>query len=205
MTEQTHAPGGLLEHLAFASGGAGPLLQRDYWAVISHSRLSPSEVMALVSQRFAEFAPEELVRFQREQAKTPAIEKGEELDIHIVGAGDCRVRVTHKEPQSFTLSTLEGHPEAGRITFGAYRNKRGDVIFHIRSRARQRSKLLYAAFRLMGDAMQHNTWADFVNRVAINAGDGVIGGIQTETTTLRQVEEEPAEAVMTPTFLAQGD
>ena len=30
-----------------------------------------------------------------------------------------------------TLGTLEGHPEAGRITFGAYRNERGDVVGNV--------------------------------------------------------------------------
>src|SRR5689334_8207865 len=57
----------LLEGLLPPSRGAGPLLQRDYWAIIDGCRLTPSEVMEQVARRFAEFAPEQLVVFRREQ------------------------------------------------------------------------------------------------------------------------------------------
>lgn len=195
---------GLLDGLLSAVEGAGPLLQRDYWAVIAHCACSPSELMALVASRFAEFAPEELVVFSREEGQEGPLEQGDELGVKIRGAGTCGVRIIHRDAQSLTMATLPGHPEAGRITFGAYRNERGDVIFHIRSRARSGSRVKYLGFRTGGEAMQTNTWTDFVNTVALTVGEGVIGFIHAETTVMEE-EHESADDVQGPTFLARGD
>jgi hypothetical protein len=189
-----------------AALGAGPLYQRDYWAVIDRCRSRPSEVIALVADRFTEFPSPDTVEFRRVGAASAPLDVGDELDIAIRMAGTCRVRVIHKDACSFTLGTLEGHPEAGRITFGAYRNDRGDVVFHIRSRARSGSLPHYLGFLTGGDPMQTTTWTDFVNTVALTCGDGVVGFVHAET-----VELEPAdidggdEAMNGPTFVAEAD
>jgi Domain of unknown function (DUF1990) len=198
----TAAGDGLLDGLLSASKGAGPLLQRDYWAIIDRCECSPSELMELVASRFAEFAPEELVVFEAERDRP--LEPGDELRVNIRGAGTFRVRIIHRDRQSLTLATLTGHPEAGRITFGAYRNERGDVIFHIRSRARSGSRVMYMGFRTGGEAMQTNTWTEFVNTVALSVGEGVIGFIHAETTVMKEAHES-ADDVRGPTFLARGD
>jgi hypothetical protein len=196
---------GLLDGLLSAVEGAGPLLQRDYWALIEGCTCSPSELMELVASRFAELAPEELVVFSREDGRDHApLERGDELEVKIRGAGTFHVRIIHRDAQSLTMATLTGHPEAGRITFGAYRNARGDVIFHIRSRARSGSRVKYLGFRTGGEAMQTNTWTDFVNTVALTVGEGVIGFIHAETAVMEQ-EHESADDVQGPTFLARGD
>jgi hypothetical protein len=194
----------LREGLILASEGSGPLLQRDYWGVIDRCRLAPPEVAELVAKDFCSLAPEELVRFVRCDAQEGPLEVGDELDVAIRVAGRCRVRVLHRDGNSLTLGTLEGHPEAGRITFGAYRNDEGDVIFHIRSRARASSSLKYAGFLAAGEPMQTTTWTDFVDRVAHISGDGIVGVIHAETI---EIEDEPddLETVCSPTFLAVGD
>ena len=117
-------------------------------------------------------------------------------------AGECAVRVVHEDENSITLATLEGHPEAGRITFGSYRNQAGGLLFHIRSRARAANRTRYLGFLAMGDAMQTNTWTDFINAVAAFAGAGVEGEIQVTTS---EMADEPPEATTAPTFLARGD
>lgn len=122
--------------------------------------------------------------------------------VNIRMAGDYRVRVLQQSKTSFTLGTIEGHPEAGKITFGAYRNDLGDVIFHIRSRARSSSRKFYMGFLALGDAMQTETWIEFVERVALSAGEGVLSGIHAEKVTLAEVDEENWDE---PTFIAQGD
>lgn len=185
-----------------AGDGAGPLLQRDYWAAIRDARIGPREIMAEVTSQFERFPPEELVCFERRCEPGRALIVGDELDIHIRMAGECAVRVVHADANSITLATLEGHPEAGRITFGSYRNDRGDVLFHIRSRARSASRARYLGFLAMGEAMQTNTWIDFINAVAAFAGNGVAGEIQAST---EEIEDEPPEAATAPTFLARGD
>ena len=184
--------------LQLAAEGAGPLLERDYWCVIRNCRCSPRQIVATVRRHFASFAPAELVAFR--PSKSEGLELGDDVDLHIAGSGPARVRVIHVSEQSFTLATLEGHPEAGRITFGSYRNRRGDVVFHIRSHARSQGRLRRAGFLAAGEVMQTITWSDFVNRVAVAFGEGVLGFIRAET---RPCEEEPTELVRhAPTYLA---
>ena len=90
------------------------------------------------------------------------------------------------------------------MLFRSYRNERGDVIFHIRSRARSGSSVMYVGFCTGGEAMQTNTWTDFVNAVALTGGEGVIGFIHAETTAMEEASESEDD-VQGPTFLARGD
>lgn len=180
--------------------GTGPLHERDYWAVVRDPDLDPSELIDLLCHRFPALAPEDLVRFA--PALDRPLEVGDEMGVRISGAGDFRVRVVHRDRQSITLATLTGHPEAGRITFGAYRNRRGELVFHIRSRARASSRVRLLGFRVAGDPMQTNTWTDFINRVAATCGRGVVGSVHAEK---RAVQPEPGDhAADRPTFLARG-
>jgi hypothetical protein len=180
--------------------GAGPLQQRDYWAVIRNPDVDPSELIDALCSRFPALAPKALVRFAPTLDRP--LELGDEMGVRIAGAGEFRVRVVHRDRQSLTLATLTGHPEAGRITFGAYRNRRGELVFHIRSRARASSRARLLGFRLAGDPMQTNTWTDFINRVAATFGRGVAGVVHAEKRTVRP---EPGDhEVDRPTFLARG-
>jgi hypothetical protein len=126
------------------------------------------------------------------------------VTVKIQGAGTFAVRVIHLDAQSFTLATLPGHPEAGRITFGAYRNAQRDVIFHIRSRARSGSTFHYVGFVAGGEAMQTNTWTEFVLRAAVSAGEGVVGAIHADTQQLEDTPEDD-DPESGPTFAAKGD
>ncbi|HEY0705720.1 MAG TPA: DUF1990 family protein [Polyangia bacterium] len=193
----------LQEGLLTACDGCGPLLQRDYWAVIDGCTLSPPVLIQTVAERFMELPPEDLVTFTREPGAQGPLVLGEEIMVRIRMAGACRVRLVHRNEQSLTLATLPGHPEAGRITFGAYRNDAGDVIFHIRSRARSSTHANYVGFLTAGDPMQTATWTDFVASVANSFGNGVVGRVYAETET----KDEGAlvnEDACSPTFLAVG-
>jgi uncharacterized protein (UPF0548 family) len=191
---------GVKNELLPATSGAGPLLQRDYWAVFAGCALKPSEVMTHVKTHFCELPPASLVQF----VAPDGLNTNAELDIRLVPAQSCRVRVMHEDAQSLTLGTLTGHPEAGRITFGAYRNPAGDVIFHIRSRARSASVSKRVGFLAIGDAMQTNTWTGFINNTAAAVGAHIVGAIRAET---KEVEDLPEDdyALQSPTFLAAGD
>jgi Domain of unknown function (DUF1990) len=177
--------------------GVGPLLQRDYWARLRGARLGPVEVADAVRRHFGQFAPVQLAEFRAGRE----LRVGDELDIHIAGAGDCHVRVVHSDRQSVTLATVRGHPEAGRITFGAYPDEDGEVIFHIRSRARSDSALRRLGFVVAGEAMQTNTWTDFLSRVAALCEAEVEGGIRAET---KAIDEDADGALDSPTFCARG-
>lgn len=188
------------ERLVSAAEGAGPLLQRDYWAVLSGCALRPSEVMAHVKAHFCELPPEALVHFDAPDG----LGDGAELDIRITPGQSCKVRVVHEDSNSLTLGTLAGHPEAGRITFGAYRNPDGDVIFHIRSRARSSSAATRLGFLAIGDAMQTNTWTDFINNAATSLGAKVRDVIHADVEEVAEVAED-GHPLRSPTYRAVGD
>ena len=156
--------------------------------------------MTHLKSHFCELPPASLVRFTAPNG----LNRNAELDIAIVPAQSCRVRVLHEDPQSITLGTLEGHPEAGRITFGAYRNRAGDVIFHIRSRARSASTSKRLGFLAIGDAMQTNTWTGFITNIAAAVGAHITDAIHAET---KEVEDLPEDdhPLRSPTFLAVED
>ncbi len=186
------------EGLSPSGEGKGPLLERDYWSALQGSRLRPSEIMAQVKAHFSSFAPSELARFS---AADRPLRLGDEVEIAIAGAGDCKVRVVHCDELSITLATMQGHPETGRITFGAYRNRDGDVVFHIRSRARSDSFMRLLGFFVAGEAMQTNTWAAFVNRVAAIASARV-AGVHAQMRRLPAEEDGPVDQ---PTYIARAD
>ena len=190
----------MLDDLLPATRGAGPLLQRDYWAVLAGCRLTPSELMREVTAQFCSLPPSALVEFTAPCGLT----RDSQLDILIRPGQRCAVRVIHDDAQSITLGTVAGHPEAGRITFGAYRNATGEVIFHIRSRARSTSMLKRLGFLAIGDAMQTNTWTDFIKNAAALAGASIAGPIHADTQEVDEVPEDD-DPLQSPTFLATGN
>ena len=187
-----------------ASEGVGPLIQRDYWAVIHGCELRPAELLELASRAFPAFAPEDKVRFHRPDGDEAPLRVGERLHCAIRHAGQCHVVVVHADACSFTLATLPGHPEAGRITFGAYRNARGDVVFHIRSRARSSTAAQRFGFVIGGEPVQTMTWTDFIDRLVAAVGCKVLGAIHAGS---REVPDEPEDIgpPAAPTYLARGD
>lgn len=191
---------GVSDDLLPATRGAGPLLQRDYWAVLEGCGLRPSELMSRVKEHFCELPPSALVEFIAPDGIAPDAR----LDIRIRPNQECAVRVIHEDPQSVTLGTLSGHPEAGRITFASYRDTAGRILFHIRSRARSTTAMKRLGFLAIGDAMQTNTWTDFIRNVALLADASIAGAIHAGTATVDD-EPEDDDPLRAPTFLAQGD
>jgi len=106
--------------LQMADQGSGPLLQRDYWAVLSTPDPGPRAVARSLFERFCALAPPDLLRFIREDAREGPLAEGEFLTVEIERAGVYGVQVVDRSDLSLTLATEKGHPEAGRITFGVY-------------------------------------------------------------------------------------
>lgn len=157
--------------------------------------------MDVVRREFKHLAPRELVQFS--DPGKPSLEEGDEMEVNIRMGPDFAIRVVNVTDASLTIATLTGHAEAGKITFGAYRNDRGDVIFHIRSRARSKSVLHRIGFVAAADAMQTNTWTDFVDRLAQTVGEGILGDIHAEASEVDETEID--HDVASPTFIARGD
>src|SRR4051812_43529226 len=189
--------------VVYASEGAGPLVERDYFAAIEDTSCTPERVGAMLRERIEEFAPPETAVFRRDGAGAGPLQIGDELDIRIALRGPCRVRVVCLDDRSLTLRTLQGHPEAGRITFGAGRDEMGRLTFRIRSRARASGLLNYVGYLLMGKQLQARCWIRFIDRVADACGGRVVGRIRVRT---RRVEPEPADCggPDCPTFDGHG-
>lgn len=194
-----------IERVIPASEGAGPLLQRDYWAVIEGTGCTPESLFRQVVEDFPSFAPEEIACFTPYPEGTLGpLELNREMGIEIRAAGFCRVRVVHMDSRSLTLRTLDGHPEAGRITFGAYWDRTGRLKFRIRSRARSSDVLRYVGYSLFGKGMQTRTWVTFVERVAKACGGWIHGDVHVET---HEAEDTLADCgeLDTPTFIAERE
>jgi len=187
--------------VVFASDGAGPLVQRDYWAIIEGSDWTPERIIEKVRAEFPSFSPSELADFSCAHLSAP-LSLGDEMEINIKMSGLCHVRVVHHDERSFTLRTLDGHPEAGRITFGASHDKAGRLVFHIRSRARASSSLNYLGYELLGKGMQARVWITFIQRVAEACGGRVEGKVQTHN---QEVDATLADqgGIDTPTFVVK--
>ncbi|MBV9468443.1 MAG: DUF1990 family protein [Abitibacteriaceae bacterium] len=191
-----------------ASDGAGPLLQRDYWATIHGSACTPEEAVQKVLKDFPEFSPRHLAEFSGDtmsaeaETATKPLSLGDEMQIQIKMTGLSQVRIVHIDERSMTMRTLKGHPEAGRITFGAYYDAEDHLIFRIRSRARASSSLKYVGYELFGKAMQTEVWITFVQRVAEACGGTIQAEVQVNETEVSATVADTGE-LDTPTFVAR--
>ena len=177
-----------IRRIAYAKAGAGPLLQRDYCGVIEGAGCTPECLSKQVREHFVEFAPPETASFEHPDGEGAPLKVGDELKIRIGGFFPCQVRVVHVDDRSLTLRTLDGHPEAGRITFGASCDEHGRLLFQIRSRARSGGLVHYLGFLLVGRTMQARCWIRFIGRVARSCGGRLVGPVRVSTT--RVVDEE---------------
>src|SRR4051812_20945396 len=72
-----------------AARGVGPLLERDYWAVMDGAQCTPGQVGARLREQFEEFAPPETAVFRRLGSDRGPLEVGDELGIKIALLGSC--------------------------------------------------------------------------------------------------------------------
>lgn len=184
-----------------AADGTGPLLQRDYWAVVEHSACAPEQAMRKVLEKFPEFAPSELADFACAGPLEQPLREGDEMQLNIKLSGLCQVRIVQVDERSLTMRTLEGHPEAGRITFVAYYDEQGQLILRIRSRARASTSLKAIGYNLFGKAMQTQVWIVFIERLAAACGGTIRDGVQTNAQEIDGNITDTGE-LDTPTFVA---
>ena len=167
-----------------ASTGSGPLLERRYFIDVARAHRSPAQLMAEVKADLPRFSPEALADFKKKDGDDD-LKVGDEFSITILGPWNGCVRVTEVSATSFEFITLEGHPEAGRIRFGAhYRDEMPDVLrFEIRSSARSRDGLVAFAYDTIGGGklLQEATWTEFCRRVAAASGGQAQGAVVVET------------------------
>jgi hypothetical protein len=182
-----------------ATEGTGPLWQRDYSGVIVDTPYAPEEVMRLLLREFPRFSPEEGAAFHRLGDPSQPLVMDEEMTIDLRGYGECAVRVVRVDERSLTLRTLEGHLEAGRITFGAYRDERSRLVFRITGRYRISGPLRYVGYRLFGMPIQEAIWGEFIKRVAAAVGGRLEGEVEVNTRKVPELAGDRGE-LETATF-----
>lgn len=192
------APGRL--RIQTADEGHGPLWQRDYQGVIVASTLSPEAIIELIRARLPEFSPALFAAFRMETK--PPLAVGDDMPVFIQGYGDCCVRCVHVDARSLTLRTLEGHFEAGRITFGAFFDAGGNTVFQIRSRARSVGRLGEIGYKILGRKLQAQVWLSFVERVAEETGGKLLEKVRRRTRAVPSTLADMGE-IDTPTFIAR--
>jgi hypothetical protein len=178
------------EPVQTAADGEGPLWQRDYIGVIVDTQYAPEDVARMLLTEFPRFSPDALARFTRRTDPAQPLQLGEDIEIDLKGYGHCAVRVVHLDSRSLTLRTLEGHLEAGRITFGAYHDELGRLVFRIRSRSRIAGPIRYVGYRLFGMPLQASIWTEFIRRVCHAVGGQLVGEVRVED---RKVEDSAAD------------
>jgi hypothetical protein len=191
--ERTEAPPQTGEPVQVATEGAGPLWQRDYTGVIVDTPYAPEEVLKLLLRDFPSFSPDAGAKFHRLGDPEKPLVVDEEMTIDLRGYGKCVVRVVKIDDRSITLRTLEGHLEAGRITFGAFHDERSRLVFRIRSRARIGGPLRYLGYRLFGMPIQTAIWVEFVQRVAAATGGRLEGEVVVENRKVRELPSDRGE------------
>lgn len=189
------------EPVQVASDGAGPLWQRDYFAAITNTDYAPEDVLKLLLREFPRFSPDIAAQFVRRGDGPQELQLGEELDIALKGYGPCAVRIVRIDPRSMTFRTIDGHLEAGRITFGAYRDEHNHLVFHIRSRSTIKGPLRYLGYRMIGMPIQERIWVTFVERVAQALGGKIVDKVHVESHKMVETASDRGEA-QSPTFLA---
>jgi hypothetical protein len=175
--------------------GHGPIFQRRYRADIANPTSSATALMRAIRLNLPDFSPDALAEFTKTDSR-PEMEVGDEYEIKILGPWNGSVRVIEVRPTSFALVTLEGHPEAGQISFqlSPHPKLANALRFEIQSWARSRDALVQLTYQhlKLGQEAQKNTWVTFCERVGVASGGTLIGEIEVTTSALPFETEELA-------------
>lgn len=157
-----------------ADDGTGVLVHRRYEVSLPDRAMSRDIVMRLMQLHLTELAPAALANFEKSEGLDSVFRVDDEYEITMLGPWNGKVRVTEMLPDSFTLVTLEGHPEAGHITFSVDDDveQPGNLRARIESWARARDSLVEVAYGTLGIGKQVQTevWVTFLQRLSVLAG-----------------------------------
>lgn len=177
-----------------SDGGAGPLLHRRYEIELPDRAMSSEMVLRLMQRHLTELAPAALAAFEKSSGSETVFRVGDEYEITMLGPWNGAVRVSEVSRDSFTLVTLEGHPEAGHITFAVEADtmSHGLIRVRIESWARSRDGLVAAAYDTLkiGKQVQTEIWITFLQRLAELAGVSARPEVRITTEAHEATDEE---------------
>lgn len=132
----------LNQPLQSARDGVGPLYHRQYWVDFDEKPGSESALMKTLIGNLNTCSPAVLAEFQKTKGDAANLRVGDEFLVKIKGPWDGPVRVVMCSPNSFTLQTLKGHLEAGRIQFSILEREDGWFRLMIESFARSQNRFI---------------------------------------------------------------
>ncbi len=174
--------------------GHGPLMHRSYVACVREAELSARELIGRFGDCPNRAAPKALGSFEKLRGEEDTLREGDEFTVRIPGPWDGPVRAVDVDSEGFTLATLDGHLEAGRIRFSARDLGPGRVEIRIEAWARGGdavSNLLFNRVPINKEVQLH-MWTSVLERlIAMSGGrrDGLL-----DITTRRVDEAELARA-----------
>ena len=150
--------------------GAGCVYHRTYTVDLDCSWEDALSAMKRLQGDPNDFSPQSLAKFEKRVGDLGSLLLDHEFMIHISGPWNGPVRVAEVSPESFLLSTLEGHMEAGEIRFSILRID-GRVAFQIESYARSSSFLVDLVYDKIPFArfMQTKMWELVCEEFMLNA------------------------------------
>ena len=170
--------------------GTGELFHRRYEVQLAGTGLTAGEALRLMHRHMTELVPSPLAHFEKSAGAEGLLQVGDEYDITMLGPWNGKVRVTESTLDHFTLVTLDGHPEAGHITFRVVTDDdTADTIrVQIESWARARDAVVHAAYATLGIGKQIQTevWITFLQRLSTLAGMHTTPEVQLTTEQLPQ-------------------
>ena len=148
--------------------GFGQLWQKTYRLYINASNITPEHVVETLKQNFPSFQPS----FNHFFPSAAGIKPGEIVLIDSITPGgpvSTGVMIMYADDLSFTFSTPQGHPEAGWVTFSAFKVDSATVV-QIYGLTRSNDPIFEAAFHLVGSKIQIRIWTHVLRSLAAFLG-----------------------------------
>lgn len=181
-----------------APAGSGPLFHRQYDVLITGSALSAGALLRLLQRHLSELAPSALAHFEKSQGSDGLARVGDEYEITMLGPWNGRVRVIESTTRHFTLVTLDGHPEAGHITFSVapVGDPPDTLQVLIESWARSRDSVVALAYGTLGvgKQVQAEVWITLLQRLSALAGVEGTPEVRIRTEQLAETDALPKPA-----------
>lgn len=152
--------------------GTGCIFHRRYEVELAGTSSSAADVMRLMQRHLADLCPSLLAHFEKSAGRDGVLHEGDEYEIRMLGPWNGMVRVAESTHESFTLATLDGHPEAGHITFSVVESEDAPLHVRIESWARARDSVVATAYHTLrvGKQIQTEAWITFLQRLSALAG-----------------------------------
>jgi hypothetical protein len=157
--------------------GFGKMWQKTYRVRLDGLEVSPTEVIGIWKERFAEFWPEGNTFYP----SLAGMEPGEVGLIKAAGPAGMKLKtgvmVLYADEASFTEMTPEGHMLAGWITFSAHEQD-GATVAQAQLLIRAQDPLTELGLALGGHRVEDRFWEQTLSNLA--AHFGVEGDVETQ-------------------------